>query len=272
MSQKIRRLGLIAGGGFFPSSVVDYCNHNNIPVVVAGLRGFYDASLKEMSVPFFDIRLGNIGTLLKKFRDYDVSHIICVGHVKRPSLLSLFPDKEGVKLLKHLAFLKGGDDELLRRVRSYFEKEGFQFLGVHEVVKDLVFDKKGLLEGHIDDDDLIDIQKGISVLDALSPFDVGQSVVVCHEYVVGVEDFEGTDALLKRCARYKGAKGSILIKKPKIAQDLTLDMPSIGVQTIEGLIHYGIKGLAVEAGRVLVEDLDKMCALAKKHNVFIYFF
>ena len=50
-----------------------------------------------------------------------------------------------------------------------------------------------------------DIATGRAVLAALSPFDIGQAVVVIDRHVVGVEGIEGTDALLARIAELRAA-------------------------------------------------------------------
>ena len=106
-----------------------------------------------------------------------------------------------------------------------------------------------------------DIAKGREVLRALSPFDIGQAVVVIDGHVVGVEDIEGTDGLLARVARLRGegrirarAGRGVLVKAPKSSQDLRFDLPTIGAATVEGAAKAGLAGIAIVAGHTIVAD------------------
>jgi DUF1009 family protein len=121
-----------------------------------------------------------------------------------------------------------------------------------------------------------DIARGREVLRAMSPFDIGQAVVVIDNHVVGVEDIEGTDGLLARIARLReqgrirAAVGrGILVKAPKSGQDLRFDLPTIGATTIDGVREAGLAGIAVAAGATQVVDLQAVMAAADAAGLFV---
>jgi hypothetical protein len=121
-----------------------------------------------------------------------------------------------------------------------------------------------------------DIAKGRDVLRALSPFDVGQAAVVIDGHVVGVEGIEGTDELLNRIAslrsggriRSRKARG-VLVKAPKIGQDLRFDLPTVGSRTVEGAAVAGLAGVAVVAGNTIVADAQAMIETADTAGLFV---
>jgi DUF1009 family protein len=114
------------------------------------------------------------------------------------------------------------------------------------------------------------------MLSALAPFDVGQAAILADHRIVAIEAAEGTDAMIRRVAelassgRLKIAKGDgVLVKAPKEGQDLRVDMPAIGPDTLRNIAEAGLAGIALRAGRVLVGDRGKLGRLADQLGVFV---
>src|SRR5262249_20091607 len=114
---------------------------------------------------------------------------------------------------------------------------------------------------HPSERDHADIATGLALLDATSPFDVGQAVVVADHRVLAVEAAEGTDQMLARLAdmRRSGrivtpARRGVLVKAAKHGQDRRIDLPSIGPRTVEGTARAGLAGIAVVAGSTVMAE------------------
>jgi len=124
--------------------------------------------------------------------------------------------------------------------------------------------------------DEIDIATGLAVLGALGPFDIGQAAVVASGHVLAVEAAEGTDAMLSRIAdlrrsgriRYPVGAG-VLVKAPKPGQDRRFDLPSVGPQTVAGVIRAGLAGLAVVAGGTIMAQSEVVAAAADRGRIFV---
>lgn len=117
--------------------------------------------------------------------------------------------------------------------------------------------------------DLIDIDIGVSVLLKLGDADVGQSIIVCDGYVLGIEAAEGTDNLIKRCSKLRGHKnGGVLVKTMKKSQDKRLDVPAIGENTIAILGENGFNGVAIH-DKVIVINNESTIKCANKLGIFI---
>jgi DUF1009 family protein len=100
--------------------------------------------------------------------------------------------------------------------------------------------------------------------------DVGQAVVVQQGVVLGVEAIEGTDALLERCgALRRDGPGGVLVKIKKPQQDPRLDLPTIGVTTVEHASAAGLRGIAVEAGGSLIVDREHVAGAADARGLFL---
>jgi DUF1009 family protein len=197
--------------------------------------------------------------------------------VARPDFTSLVPDLKGLMLLpKAIAAARKGDDALLRLLVGEFEKAGFAVEGAHEVMEDLSL-RAGPLGAHAPSEaDLADARKALEVARAIGRLDVGQAAVVAHGLVLAVEAQEGTDAMLARVAELPphlrgrpGAGVGVLAKAPKPIQETRVDLPTIGLATLQGVARAGLAGIVGEAGRLLVLDREAVIALADELGVFV---
>jgi DUF1009 family protein len=85
-----------------------------------------------------------------------------------------------------------------------------------------------------------------------------------------VEAIEGTAELIRRCGPLKPEpKGGVLVKIKKPIQERRVDLPTIGVATIEQLHAAGMAGIAIEAGATLMIDRRGIAARASELGVFV---
>ena len=266
---EITKLGLIAGGGMMPVEIIKYCKQKNIEVFAVGLESFAsEEALKD--VPHIFARIGEIGKITKALKQNDVREVVLAGGIKRPSLKELMPDFEGVKLLAKLSIKKMGDDSLFRAVVAEVEERGFKLVGIEDVVPEMMFSEGLYGKTKPSSEDMDDIKRGIEVAKALGKVDVGQAVVVQEGMVLAVEAVEGTDMMLSRAATVKkSGKAPIMVKIKKPGQETRVDMPAMGLQTIEQLKKYGMKGIAVESGGILLIEREKVIEMADNAGIFI---
>jgi DUF1009 family protein len=264
------KLGLIAGGGELPVRLVETCRAAGRDLFVVALEGHADAGLAAAGAPLCWHRLGAVGAILDALRDAGVAEVVLAGRVRRPSLAELRPDWRGARLLAQVGARALGDDGLLRAVVGALEAEGLRAVGVQEIVADLLTPPGPL--GRLAPDALAesDIARGVEVAQGLGRLDVGQAVVVQEGIILGVEAAEGTDALIVRCASLKReGPGPVLVKVRKPQQDVRLDLPAIGTDTVAAAAAAGLRGLAVEAGGTLTLGRDRVAAAADAAGLFV---
>lgn len=268
MSEK-KKLGMIAGGGMMPVEIIRYCNNHDIEIFVMGIEPFAkEEELKDAPHDF--AKIGEAGKILKAFKNNGVQNVVLAGGIKRPSFKELIPDWEGMKIMTRLAIKKMSDDNMFRAVIDEIEKHGFKVVGIEEVVPEMLFSEGVYGKAKPSPEDMDDIQRGITVAKALGAVDVGQAVVVQEGMVLAVEAIEGTDMMLSRAATVKKkGKAPVMVKILKPGQDMRVDLPAIGLQTIEQLKKYGIGGIAVEAGGILLIEREAVIKMADEAGIFI---
>jgi UDP-2,3-diacylglucosamine hydrolase len=269
-------VGVIAGGGVMPFAVADSLEARGIAPVLFALRGACDpARLARFRHHW--ISVGELGRATRLLRSEGCRDLVFIGTLARPALSDIRLDWATLRVLPQVwASFRGGDDHLLSGVGRIFEREGFRMVGIKDVAPDLLTPEGCLTRAAPDADASADIALAREVLAALSPFDIGQAVVVIDRHVVGVEDIEGTDGLLARIAglRQRGRirareNRGVLVKAPKRGQDLRFDLPTIGPRTVEGASKARLAGIAVVAGNTLLAEPQAMIEEADAAGLFI---
>jgi DUF1009 family protein len=271
----MRKLGLIAGGGGLPLALAEHCRQSGRPYFVIRLRGFADAAMEAHPGELAGI--AEIGRIVKLARDAGCEALCFAGVVRRPDFSALKPDLRGLAWLPGAALAaRKGDEALLRFLMGEFEKEGFAIEGAHEVRGDLALALGPLGALAPQDSHGVDIAKALRIAQAIGALDIGQAAVVCDGLVLAVEAQEGTDALLRRVAELpadlRGAPGrrkGVLAKVAKPIQEARVDLPTIGVATIEGADRAGLAGVVGVAGKMLVIDRAAVAAAADAAGLFV---
>ncbi|MBN8991014.1 MAG: UDP-2,3-diacylglucosamine diphosphatase LpxI [Rhizobiales bacterium] len=269
-------VGVIAGGGVMPFAVADSLAARGIVPVLFALQGSCDPA-RVGRFRHHWISVGQIGRVKKLLRSEGCRDLIFIGTVLRPALSEIRLDWGTIRVIgRILSAFRGGDDHLLSGIGRIFEQDGFRMVGIRDVAPDILMPEGCITRAAPDATATADIGKGREVLRALSPFDVGQAVVVIDGHVVAVEDIEGTDGLLARVARLRGegriragAGRGVLVKAPKTSQDLRFDLPTVGATTVEGAAKAGLAGIAIVAGHTIAADSQAMIEAADGAGLFI---
>ncbi|MDR3436696.1 UDP-2,3-diacylglucosamine diphosphatase LpxI domain-containing protein [Telmatospirillum sp.] len=263
------KLGIVAGGGALPARLVAAAREQGREVFVLAITGHAVAS-SLAGVPQAWIRLGEAGRGLDVLREQGVEELVMAGPVRRPSLTDLRPDWRTARFFARLGLRALGDDGLLKAVIAELEEEGFRVIGLHAILGDVLAEAG--VWGRVVPDAAAqsDIGHGLKIARCLGELDVGQSVVIQQGIVLGVEAIEGTDALLARCGELRRqGPGGVLVKISKPGQERRVDLPTIGVRTVETAAEAGLAGIAVEVGSTVVVDRPATVAAADAAGLFL---
>ena len=263
------KLGIVAGGTDLPGLLARSAVEGGREVFIIALEGHAEPDIVET----FDhawVRMGALGKALEHLRREGVEEIVLAGPVTRPTLGELVPDRRAARFLATGVFSRGDDGLLSAIVRLLETEEGFRVVGIPDILEDVAAPPGVLSERAPDSRETTDIRRGMAVLDALDPVDVGQAVVVQNGVVLGIEAVEGTDALISRAGKLaRPGGGPVLVKFSKAGQDLRADQPVTGPGSVASCVNAGFSGIAVETGKSLIVDLPNTIAAANRHNLFI---
>ncbi|HEX6467358.1 MAG TPA: UDP-2,3-diacylglucosamine diphosphatase LpxI [Terriglobales bacterium] len=282
-------LGLIAGNGTFPFLVLDAARAQGEEVVVAALKeetsGEMDlraARDRGLRVHWFS--LGELSRLIETFQREGVSRAIMAGQVKHKQIFSsIRPDWKLAKLL--LSLRTRNTDALIGAVAKVLADEGITLLSSTSYLEPLLARPGVLTRRAPNDKELVNIRYGREVARHLAQYDIGQTVVIAESACVAVEAMEGTDATVLRAGeimrslRQQDTAGTTeetllssaltVVKVAKPSQDMRFDVPVIGLRTIESMRAAGATCLAVDAGKCLLLDGDKIITAADAAGIAI---
>ncbi len=269
MASQASKVGILAGGGHLPEQIAKACANQKIPYFVVGLKGFVDEDWLK-NHPHKIIGMGLVGKIFKKLKSNSVERVVLAGHIRRPSWREIIPDWHGVRLLKKLKEQPRGDNALLAVIAQEIQNEGFAVIGTQDIYDEGLTPYGTHTTTEPTKMNWADIRYGINIVRQLGQADIGQSVVVQDGLVLGIEAIEGTSALIKRCAEYKrNTQAPILVKAKKPQQDDRLDLPTIGIETVQAAIDAGFAGIALQAEQTLFLDRDHAIDMANQHGIFI---
>ena len=269
-------LAIICGGGSLPFAVADAVGRRGRRVVLFAIRGWAEPK-RVARYPHHWASVGQFGKFCRIARREGCHDVVFIGSMVRPAIRQIRPDFKTLQLLPRIfGIFRGGDDHLLKGVAAIFEEHGFQLLGAHAVAPEILMPEGALGRERPTAHDLADIAKGLALLNASSPFDVGQAVVVADARVLAIEAAEGTDRMLTRIAELRqsgcisaAAGRGVLVKAAKRDQDRRVDLPSIGPQTIEGAARAGLAGIAVVAGSTIVAEPERIGTIADRAGLVV---
>ncbi len=268
------RLGLIAGGGRFPFLVAEGARRAGCAVVIVGLRGLADPSLRGLADRFYWSGVVRLGRWIRIFRREGVGRAIMAGSVRKREmygrfrLLRYLPDWTTIRIWFFVAADKR-NDTLLRCAADEMQRKGVTLTNSVEYCGEHMARPGVMTRAQPSASQLRDAEFGWRIAKELGRLDIGQSVAVREQEIIAVEAIEGTDDMIRRAGALCRRGGWMLVKTAKPDQDMRFDVPTVGEDTIENLRAHNASMLVVEAGRTLMVDREKVIAAADRAGIVV---
>ncbi len=259
----------------------------NLPILLAKInKDFIVISIRDLSISnkfknkTHIVDMFDFHEMIKIFKTDEIKKIIFAGKFYRKKNYPKKIPKEVKKLINETKFF--GDDSTLKKIKIYFEKNGVEVVSPNTLINhtfkgnEIIFNKKF---NNVENLKYFrnTIKVGKNILDVISKFDIGQSIVARKNHILGVEGIEGTNELIKRCGKYYNKQlnvanefGPVLIKLPKLNQTLDLDMPVIGIETIKLAYKNNFFGIGFSQKGVLVLDETKIRSFCESKNFYLF--
>jgi len=261
------RYGLIAGNGKFPFMVLEGARKAGVDVSVAAIREETDPEIERLADRVTWVSIGQLGKLIRFFKNEGVERAIMAGQVKHVQIFSgAIPDVRMLKLLLRLP--QRNTDSLIGGVADELAHEGIELIDSTYFLKDYLPQPGVLTQRQPEKRERADIDYGLEIANEIARLDLGQTIVVRARACVAIEAMEGTDETIRRAgALVRGRLTVVKIAKP--GQDMRFDVPVVGVPTLQTMIEAHATCLCLTAGKTLMFDRFEMIKLADENNIAI---
>lgn len=263
------KIGIISGDGNLPKYIGKTLIEKNFNITFLLLNSIKNKSIYE-NEKYINIDKISIKKIINILNKNNIKKIIFAGSIKRPSIKEIGFDLETIKIAKELLLENKGDNNLLVSIKKYLQSNGFKFFNWIKYCPNLFSTESILTSNKPSTYANKNFIKAKSIYHFYKNMDVGQSIIIQNQLVLGLEAIEGTDNLIERCSYYKrkGDKG-ILVKFTKKNQSNIIDIPLIGLETIKMIKKYNYEGIFLEKDKCLIINKDEVKDYANKNKIFI---
>ncbi len=258
-------LGIIAGNGVYPRLLADSVRKAGVKkIVAAAFTNETDPALAQ-HVDLIDwIRVGQLGRLLKFFREQKVHHAIMAGQIAPKNLFDLHPDWKALLLLGRLK--QRNAESIFAAIADELAAIEIDLLPATTFLEDSLA-PAGLVAGpKLSRREQEDVDLGWKIAKEIARLDIGQTVIVKDGTVVAVEALEGTNETIGRGGAL-ARKDAIMVKVAKPNQDMRFDVPVIGIETIRIAADANVRVIAIEAAKTLLLERDAIIDIANRSKI-----
>ncbi len=271
----MQSLGLIAGEGVFPFLVARGARAAGRKIACIGLAGSVDPAIASEVDSYRAVSVVRLNAWIRTLRRQNVSEAIMVGRVVKTRMYSRWAWLHNIPDVRtaRLWFTRLRHDKrpfaILNALADTLEQEGIRLIDSTTYTADQLVTRGVLTRAHPTEAQRLDAQHGWELCRQISVLDIGQSIAIKDKDVIAVEALEGTNAMIERAGALCKAGGWTLIKVANSHQDMRMDVPTIGVKTIEKLIAAGAKCVVLEAAKTTFLEREKVLAAAERAGIAI---
>lgn len=262
------RLAVIAGNGHFPFLVLEAARDQGIDPVVVAIKEEAAPELSKSARTIHWLSLGEVAKLLEILSSEGISRVLLAGQVKHAQLFSsIKPDGMLRRVLKRVR--RRNTDALLRAFVRMVEGRGIRVVDSTLFLKPLLPEAGALTRRAPDAGELADVAYGREIAKKIAALDIGQTIVVADRACLAVEAMEGTDATIRRAATLSNGRRLVVVKVSKPQQDMRFDVPVVGPRTIWVMNEANARLLAVDAGKTLLFERERLIEEADRAAIAI---
>ena len=243
-------VGLVAGEGELPAIVVRAMLARGLDIVAIALSEPIYVQLQPFVRRLHCFGAGQGNKIIEALKHEGVRDLVLIGKVSKDVLFRRWRfDSRAWRVLRRAKSFQ--DDVLLTEIIREFESEGIRVVEQTHFLPELCPKGGVLTRRRPTRREWQDIEYGFSVARSVGKLGIGQTIVVKHGTILAVEGMEGTDEAIIRGCRL-AHEGAVVVKVSRPGQDPRLDMPTVGMRTLQVMRDGRATVLAIEAGKTLV--------------------
>ncbi|MDF7801030.1 UDP-2,3-diacylglucosamine diphosphatase LpxI [Pontiellaceae bacterium B1224] len=233
-------------------------------IVVVGFKGETNREMLALADESHWLPLGSMQLFLDTLKSTGIKQAVMVGQIGMQNVFRLRLDKLAKELYRALETRNA--HTIYGGVADQIEKLGIEVLPGNSFME-VYTPKAGLLSKRAPTErELADIDLGLKLVKGTSDFEIGQTVAIKEGIIISVEAWEGTNQTIKRAGKF-GKAGTVIVKVPKVGHDMRFDIPVVGTKTIKVMKRAKATCLAVEAGKTILLEKEKLIALADQYDM-----
>jgi DUF1009 family protein len=259
-------IGLFFGSTNFPKLILDKIKKNKKKYFIIDLTKINE--FKKNKNAYF-IGIGQFGKILSLIKENKCNKVLFAGKINKPKISSLKLDLKGLFYIPRIIKASRlGDAAILKELIKILAEHKIKVIKSNFFNPELTLPKGNYTKIKPNKTELIEIINGISSLNKLNAHNHTQALVIRNNSVIAKENLSGTKKMLQSIIKAKNNQG-ILIKFPKKKQDLRVDLPTVGLDTIKDCKKANLKGLVLKANQNIFLDKAKSITFANKNKIFI---
>ena len=260
-------IGLIFGDTDFPKEILKTVKRRKIKYLIIDLSKSQKFKQDKKS---YSVSIGQFGKIIDILKENNCKKVLFAGKVNKPNFSKLKLDFRGIYYIPRIIKAsKLGDAAILKEIIKILAQNKIRTKDSLTFNHDLSLKKGNYSKIKPNKQDQIDIKKAIQTLNNLRKYNFSQGVVVRNKKVVSIEGKGGTKKMLEKSRSKKFKYQGVLVKFPKKKQDLRVDLPTIGLQTIKQSKTAGLKGIVIKSKQHVFLDKGKCIKFANKNKMFI---
>ena len=215
----------------------------------------------------YRISIGKFGEIIRLIKEKKSKKVLFAGKIAKPNFSSLRLDLKGIFYMPSvIKAAKVGDAAIIKAIINILSNEGIKVISSISFSPELTLKKGNFSKTKPNKQDIISINESQLYFNKINNLDHIQALVVKDSKIVAKEGREGTKKMLSRLGKITDG---ILIKLPKKKQDLRMDLPTIGLQTLKDIKKHGLKGVVLKSKKNIFLDKTECKNFANKNKIFI---
>lgn len=262
------QIGIIAGMGELPVIIAKDARERGYKVITVALETLASLEMDSVSDEIRWVNPGKFGELIDILKKHQIKEAIMAGKVPKSLLYKskITPDLRAVKLL--FSIKDKSDDAILNAITKELAGEGIEIIDTTKFSPHLLTPVGCLTRKKPDEEQWKDIEFGWKIAKEIGKLDIGQTVVIKGKAVMAIEAIEGTDEAILRGGKWAG-DGAVVVKVSKPQQDMRMDVPAVGPDTLKSMEKVNAKVLALEAHRSMIVDRETVIRAAESAGIVI---
>ena len=218
----------------------------------------------------YSVSIGQFGKIIKILRENDCKSVLFAGKVARPNFKTIKLDLKGIYYMpKILKSSRLGDAAILKRIINILKIEKIKTVSSNIFTPEISLAKGNYTSTKPNNIDKKDISLGEKALKKSGDHSFVQGVVCRNEKIISLEGIEGTQKMIKKVKKTNNIPRGVLIKYPKKKQDIRVDLPTIGLNTIKQCKIAGLKGIVLKNKLNIFLNKKQSIKFANRNKMFI---